>query len=211
MSHRIIIATFGLLTLAMCTSQQKKVEDSGVKETATVQTGSTVTSEENNSQEIKQEPKEPKMSDGFPKEPKPGSQAEAMNKDDAGTVVLKEGENIFLKGEEMNVTFKRMIEDSRCPEGVNCVWEGVATAEIELMGIATRPRTYQISTSNVQNKGLSKTVNFNGYEVSLQSIAPYPTESKNFKTMQGTYKIGLKFKKVSSVDPTTARGGTTTK
>jgi hypothetical protein len=37
-----------------------------------------------------------------------------------------------LAGKEFNVRFLRVVEDSRCPVGVTCVWEGDAIARLEL-------------------------------------------------------------------------------
>ena len=111
------------------------------------------------------------------------------------TIYLKEGQNIFLKEYKMNVTFKRIVEDSRCPKDVQCVWAGNATAEVELMGVATRPRVIQLSTTNDENKGNFTKQNFNGYTISLIEISPETTSGKGFKDLQGSYKIALQFEK----------------
>lgn len=77
------------------------------------------------------------------------------NKLQEGLVYLKEGENI-LKDQQMNVTFKQITEDSRCPENARCVWQGVATAEIELMGTYTRPVILTINDIDMPDKGYSR-------------------------------------------------------
>lgn len=125
-------------------------------------------------------------------------------------IYFKEGENKFLKEYEMNVTFKGMSEDSRCPKDVNCVWAGVATANIEVMGLATRPMMIKLSTIDNTGKGYFKTDSFNGYSISLVSVTPETTSDKGFNALKGSYKIGLKFTKGNTENPT-QRGGTTTK
>lgn len=127
------------------------------------------------------------------------------------TIYLKEGQNIFLKEYKMNVTFKRMVEDSRCPKDVQCVWAGNATAEVEFMGVSTRPRVIQLSTTNDENKGHFTKQNFNGYTISLLEVSPETTSGKGFKDLQGSYKIGLRFEKATEENPSTQRGGVTTK
>lgn len=117
-------------------------------------------------------------------------------KDQKNTVYLNEGENRFLAEYQMNVTFKNISEDSRCPEGVQCVWAGVAVANVEFMSTTSRPVTLQIATTDVAAKNLSKKVNFNGYEISLAQVSPNPSEKTSAANLKGKYRIGLVFKKM---------------
>ncbi|NGX83200.1 hypothetical protein [Aequorivita sp. KMM 9714] len=45
-------------------------------------------------------------------------------------VKVPEGETVVLKG--VSVKFLEVIEDSRCPEGVNCIWAGRAIVKAEV-------------------------------------------------------------------------------
>lgn len=90
----------------------------------------------------------------------------------SGMVYLKEGQTTFLKDKEMNITFKRVIEDSRCPEGMQCVWAGVLAVEVEIMGTYTRPQTFTLATTNLSEKNLTKTIQFNGYTITIASFSP---------------------------------------
>lgn len=82
---------------------------------------------------------------------------------------LREGENTFLKDAQMNITFIRIVQDSRCAPDVQCVWAGNATVEIELMATTSRPARFQISIGDLK-KELSNSVEFNGYRVSLEKL-----------------------------------------
>lgn len=104
-------------------------------------------------------------------------------------IYFKEKENKFLKDFEMNVTFNKITEDSRCPKNVKCVWEGVAVAEITLMGTYTRPMTINLSTLNNAAKGYQSSTEFNGYKITLESVTPYPSSSS--KKTDGKYEIGI--------------------
>ena len=128
-----------------------------------------------------------------------------------GMIYLKEGENKFLKEYEMNVTFKRMVEDSRCPKDVQCIWAGNAIAEVEFMGTYTRPVTVQLSTTNDAKKGYANTEKFNGYKITLEDVTPETTSAKGFKSLKGNYQIALRFEKDSGAPSPTERGGTTSK
>ena len=116
--------------------------------------------------------------------------------DQKNIIYLKEGENKFLKDYKMNVTFKKMIEDSRCPKEVQCIWAGNATAEIELMGIYTRPSIINLSTTNDVKKGWATMQEFNGYSISLIEVSPETTSAKGFKSLLGNYRIALKLEKI---------------
>jgi hypothetical protein len=119
---------------------------------------------------------------------------EPMSKE-GDIIYLNEGENIFLKEYQMNVTFKGISEDSRCPKGVNCIWAGVAVAQIEVMGTATRPMVLNLATTDNEGRNYHKTGNFNGYSISLAEVTPYPESQDGAKALIGKYKIALSFKK----------------
>lgn len=150
----------------------------------------------------------PEMSVGLPPDKEAVEIAKKESKAAQQEIIyLKEGESKFLKDQELTVTFKTITEDSRCPKDVNCVWQGVATAQVELMGLYTRPRIITLNNLSDTSKGYLKSQVFNGYEISLVELSPQPTSEKTFKTLKGNYKIGLKIQK------STAKNykGTTTK
>lgn len=115
-----------------------------------------------------------------------------MSKNIEGKVIyFTEGENRFLSEYQMNVTFKNIAEDSRCPEGVTCVWQGAAVANVEFMGITTRPMTLQLATTENAGRNYHKSTVFNGYKISLVEINPSPTSGEGAKALSGKYRIGI--------------------
>ncbi len=116
-------------------------------------------------------------------------------KKEGNIIYFSEGENKFLQEFQMNVTFKNIAEDSRCPEGTQCVWAGVAVANVEFMSTTSRPMILQLSTAEVKGKDYHKTQSFNGYSISLKEITPYPTSQKGTKSLSGMYKIGIEISK----------------
>lgn len=121
-------------------------------------------------------------------------------------IYLKEGENKFLKEYQMNITFRGISEDSRCPQGTQCIWSGVAVADIELMSTTSRPVMVRLSTQEVAGKDYHKSHYFNGYKISLMELTPYPTEKSNVKSLPGQYKIGISLTKDPEIrDTTTTR------
>lgn len=112
-----------------------------------------------------------------------------------GMIYLSEGENKFLREYKMNVTFKSISEDSRCPEGVSCIWAGVALAQIEVMGTSTRPVTLSLASADYPGRNYLKSADFNGYTITLQDVTPYPKAETGAKALAGKYKIGITIKK----------------
>ena len=203
MIYRLLLSSLTIFTLATCQNQKTAT----AKKSNAVEHTKHVISTEN--KPIKETPK---ITQGIPAGKKVvkttyEEKQEIINK--KNVVYLAEGENKFLKEFEMNVTFKRMVEDSRCPKDVECIWAGNAMAEVELMGLYTRPVTIQLSTMNDTSQNYVNTQNFNGYSISLIEVTPETTSAKGFKALKGTYKIALQFNK-EQPNPS-ERGGSTTK
>ncbi len=121
------------------------------------------------------------MKDGYP-----------TAKPAANVIRLSEGENTFNKDLQMNITFVRLLEDSRCPEGANCVWMGAAKAEVELMGTATRPMRIQLATVDNTARNLQQSAVFNGYSITLENVYPNTTTARGYQDLKGKYVIDLK-------------------
>lgn len=86
------------------------------------------------------------------------------------TIRLKLWESKAIKKKnDVKVTFNRIAEDSRCPMGDNCIWEGNAVAEI----IISKDSESEILTLN-SNPSMEKSGNAYGYNVKLISVEPYP-------------------------------------
>lgn len=132
--------------------------------------------------------------------------SEKSSMENKNIIYFKEGENKFLKEYQMNVTFKRISEDSRCPQGTQCIWSGVAVADVELMSTTSRPVMVRFSTQEVSGKDFHKSHYFNGYKISLIEVTPYPTEKSNAKLLPGQYTIGISITKDPELrDSTTTR------
>ncbi|PTT22026.1 hypothetical protein DBR28_19950 [Chryseobacterium sp. HMWF028] len=131
----------------------------------------------------------------------------SMNSNDQkdGILYLSEGENKFLKEYQMNVTFKGVSEDSRCPEGVNCIWAGVALAQVEVMGTATRPAILNLASMDFPGRNYHQSAEFNGYTFTLQDVAPYPKQQDGTAPLAGKYKIGITIKKADKATNSTTK------
>jgi hypothetical protein len=61
------------------------------------------------------------------------------------------------------------VEDSRCPADANCVWAGNAKVTIRVTNRRGQSRTFDLN-SNLAGKS----ARFDGYEITLGSVSPYP-------------------------------------
>ena len=87
---------------------------------------------------------------------------------------LAPGQEVSISGEPLRVMFDRVIEDSRCPTGVVCIWEGRVGCLIRM--------TYQGNYEWVilTKPGLSDDAagqTYREYRLNL-SVAPYPQAGK---------------------------------
>ena len=66
-----------------------------------------------------------------------------------------------------SITPQRIVEDSRCPQEVECVWEGTILVEVAIES-AERRETRQLSVGDRISTGLGLVV--------LENVTPRPTE-----------------------------------
>ena len=71
---------------------------------------------------------------------------------------------------DLTIRFTSVLEDSRCPTGVQCAWEGNAEIMLELSGGDLE--TVHLNTG----PQFPRTEIYNGYTITLQELKPYPTE-----------------------------------
>ena len=74
------------------------------------------------------------------------------------------GEQVSLDNRGLSIEFKDLLEDSRCPEGVTCVWAGNAQVALLLNDSQATLNTYL----EPQEMTIS------GYRIELISVSPYP-------------------------------------
>ena len=83
---------------------------------------------------------------------------------------LSIGDTVGVKGEQLEITFVEILEDSRCPSDVTCVWEGRVRfhLDVSLQG------TYYLVV--LTQPGLSheyESDSFQDYKLSFK-VEPYP-------------------------------------
>ena len=80
---------------------------------------------------------------------------------------LKINQKATIEGEGLAVAFESVLEDSRCPEGVDCIWAGNAKIKIRLSKPTQAPGAVELNT------GINpKSSSFLDYEIKLVALNP---------------------------------------
>ncbi|HKM93694.1 MAG TPA: hypothetical protein VJY41_08595 [Prolixibacteraceae bacterium] len=103
-------------------------------------------------------------------------------------------DTLELKYEEYATTFGQstlrfdsVLNDSRCPEGGICVWEGNAKIKLNLSIIGIGEHSIELNT----NKSISIDTTINHLNISLINLSPYPNISLTIKPKDYTVKLSI--------------------
>ena len=81
---------------------------------------------------------------------------------------LPAGKQKIVTRDKIKIKFVS-VEDSRCPQGVTCVWAGNAKVTIKVTNRKGESKTFDLNT-NLE----VRSVKFEDYEIKLVSVEPYP-------------------------------------
>lgn len=84
--------------------------------------------------------------------------------------ILRVGQSAVVSGTSLHLRFEEVLEDSRCPSDVACVWAG--NARVRLLVAEEQDELIPIHL----NTGLDPSaVSTLGYEIRLEELQPAPT------------------------------------
>ena len=87
---------------------------------------------------------------------------------------LRIGQSVVITGEDLEIRFVEVSEDSRCPKDVICVWEGRVTAVVE---ISTGGSSQQLNLSQPGLTDAPAREKYGGYEL-IYKVEPYPEKAE---------------------------------
>lgn len=127
--------------------------------------------------------------------------AEALTKDSPEAKTVSEDIQVGYKtkicsntNKDVCITFDTIMEESRCPIGLNCVWEGNAKGRFTLNnGSATF--TFDLDTQPSYNMYHNDTT-IGGYQITLDGLTPHPTTEYKIKT--ANYVASLVVKSINN-------------
>lgn len=80
--------------------------------------------------------------------------------------------SITINNQNITVYLDSIVQDSRCPKDVVCVWAGVAECKLKLL---LNNQSYTFKLGTLINSIYKKDTTINGYKFTLDSIIPYPS------------------------------------
>ncbi len=90
------------------------------------------------------------------------------------------GESVFLEN-GFSLKFEKVIQDSRCPTNVDCVWQGEAKVLLHLKKDAALQEEKEIKLG-----GNNKTIRFSygNKEIKIYNLAPYPASTAEKENLE---------------------------
>jgi hypothetical protein len=90
---------------------------------------------------------------------------------------IKYGHEVTVKGAGLKVKFDSLLEDSRCPKDVKCVWAGEAKILITVKRANERESKIELRT----NGEFILAAKYQDYVIKLVALDPYPRTSAKVK------------------------------
>lgn len=104
---------------------------------------------------------------------------------DSSTITLKQGESAIIN-DNIKISFKGLVSDSRCPIDAMCIWAGNAAVEIK---ITTDQDNF---TTTLNTFASPKSVWVKGILIELKEVLPYPYSQEHPKPEDYSITLGLK-------------------
>lgn len=89
---------------------------------------------------------------------------------------LKAGAKAGVRDTGLTIRFLAVSEDSRCPEGVNCIWAGNGKVKISVSAPKKPAATLELNTTTTPSSA-----SYEGYDIKLVKLAPYPKHGTEIK------------------------------
>jgi len=103
--------------------------------------------------------------------------------DSGNELVIRYGQTIVDR--DISIKFQGVGEDSRCPTGVECVWEG--NAEIFLQIASPDSTTVYYLNTTLE----PKVITHGDYQVELVQVSPYPIEGETISIEDYEIRVAL--------------------
>jgi hypothetical protein len=105
------------------------------------------------------------------------------------TIALRNGTQRTVARGELTIKFVTVVEDSRCPVDVNCVWAGNAKIQVKVTDHRGRTKIMELNTN-----AEPKVDQLGRYAISLMNLTPKPTQNR--KHTPSRYNARLSIQRV---------------
>jgi hypothetical protein len=86
---------------------------------------------------------------------------------------LSGGQEAAIRGEHLRLRFADVLEDSRCPSQVECVWTGQARIAVLVEQSEREPSTVEFNTNPAPGQN-AQTARVGPFTIALAGLDPYP-------------------------------------
>jgi hypothetical protein len=87
-----------------------------------------------------------------------------------GGIIVKQGKEVKVEGEDLRIAFVSVTDDSRCPEGATCIWAG--NGRVHLTARNSKGECVEFDLNTTLNPVEYK---FGKYKIKLAQLSPYPS------------------------------------
>jgi hypothetical protein len=100
---------------------------------------------------------------------------------------LKYGQIAYLPTENLEIKFSKIIEDSRCPAKVTCIWQGQVIVELDIIKNGKKVSTLMLTL--ISGNDVSPIQFLGQYTVTLKEVLSYPKNGTNILSEDYIAKI----------------------
>jgi hypothetical protein len=101
------------------------------------------------------------------------------------TFILRYGERATISTERLSLTFQKVLEESRCPAGVTCIWEGNARIVLKAERPPAAASMLELNTSGRYPAEAA----YEGYTVRLRGVRPAPEHGRELDAAEYSAEI----------------------
>jgi hypothetical protein len=97
------------------------------------------------------------------------------------------GQTASIQGEELQLKFLKVVNDSRCPQDVTCIWQGQASCLVEIAYFES------VQEVTLVQPGLTEEpsrIDFNDYRIEF-NLTPYPEAGKEIKKSDYRLQVAI--------------------
>jgi hypothetical protein len=99
--------------------------------------------------------------------------ADPVEYDLGQTFSMSGGDEAVIRGEHLRLRFTDVLEDSRCPSQVECVWTGQARIAVLVEQSERQPSTVEFNTNPAPGQN-AQTARVGPFTIALTALDPYP-------------------------------------
>jgi len=101
------------------------------------------------------------------------------------SITLEIGKSSDIQADLLTITFDKLVEDSRCPTGVECFWEGQATVQFLVNETTTLDLIMRAGHEDLAKDTLDN------YIYTLLDVSPYPNMTDNLPLPEDAYTVEI--------------------